>query len=153
MLSSSSLVSKSSIDIIWVSSSSRKRERCALIELDATRQAEFVRSELRGRREYADAVLARIRALIHEAEPAAVETWKWRGVPVWERGGILCTGETYKDYVKTTFFRGAALDPMPPGASKQKNVRYLDIREDDEFDEAQFADWVKQASQLPGEKM
>ena len=55
---------------------------------------------------------ARIRALIHESEPEVVETWKWRGVPVWERGGILCTGETYKDYVKTTFFRGAALaDP------------------------------------------
>ena len=56
-------------------------------------------------------------------------------------------------YVKVAFFRGARLDPMPPGTSKQKDVRYLDIHEDDAFDEDQFADWVKQASQLPGEKM
>ena len=51
------------------------------------------------------------------------------------------------------FFRGAALRPVPPGASKQKNVRYLDIHEDDEIDEAQFADWVKQAAALPAQKM
>ena len=56
-------------------------------------------------------------------------------------------------YVKVAFFRGAALRPMPPGTSKQKHVRYLDIHEDDPLDEAQFTDWVKQASQLPGEKM
>jgi hypothetical protein len=55
--------------------------------------------------------------------------------------------------VKVAFFRGAALRPLPPGESKQKNVRYLDIREDDELDEAQFAAWVKQASLLPGERM
>lgn len=52
----------------------------------------------------------RIRKLIHEADSEVVETWKWRGVPVWEHAGILCTGEVYKDYVKTTFFAGAALD-------------------------------------------
>ncbi len=51
------------------------------------------------------------------------------------------------------FFRGASLNPAPPGASKQKDVRYLDIREDDQFDKAQFMDWVTQASRLPGEKM
>jgi hypothetical protein len=51
------------------------------------------------------------------------------------------------------FFRGAALRPLPPGGSKQKDVRYLDIHEDDQLDEKQFADWVKQASQLPGERM
>ncbi len=54
--------------------------------------------------------LAKMRALIHEAVPDVVETWKWRGTPVWERDGILCTGETYKTYVKLTFARGAALD-------------------------------------------
>ena len=54
--------------------------------------------------------LARVRALIHEADPEVVETWKWRGTPVWEHDGILCTGETYKTYVKLTFARGAALD-------------------------------------------
>jgi hypothetical protein len=56
-------------------------------------------------------------------------------------------------YVKVAFMRGASLDPLPPGTSKQKDVRYLDIHEDDPFDEAQFADWVTQASQLPGDKM
>ena len=55
--------------------------------------------------------------------------------------------------MKVAFFRGASLRPLPPGASKQKHVRYLDIHEDDAFDEEQFADWVKQASQLPGEKL
>lgn len=56
-------------------------------------------------------------------------------------------------YVKVAFFRGAQLNPAPPGNSKQKDVRYLDIHENDEIDEAQFIDWVKQASQLPGERM
>ncbi|MCE9530598.1 MAG: DUF1801 domain-containing protein [Planctomycetes bacterium] len=56
-------------------------------------------------------------------------------------------------YVKVAFFRGASLNPVPPGESKQKEVRYFHIYENDEIDEAQFADWVKQASQLPGEKM
>ena len=56
-------------------------------------------------------------------------------------------------YVKVAFFRGASLRPLPPGKSKQKEVRYLDIHEDDQLDEAQLAAWVKQASQLPGERM
>jgi hypothetical protein len=55
--------------------------------------------------------------------------------------------------VKVAFFRGVSLRPVPPGTSKQKDVRYLDIHEDDEIDEVQFAAWVKQASLLPGEKM
>lgn len=59
----------------------------------------------------------------------------------------------FTNYVKVAFFRGASLRPVPPGRSKQKEVRYLDIHEDDRLDEAQFAAWVKQASQLPGEKM
>jgi hypothetical protein len=59
----------------------------------------------------------------------------------------------FDKYVKVAFFRGAHLRPVPPGPSKQKEVRYLDIREDDVLDERQIADWVKQASALPGEKM
>jgi hypothetical protein len=55
--------------------------------------------------------------------------------------------------VKVAFFRGASLRPLPPGTSKHKTVRYLDIHEDDELDEAQLADWVKQAAALPGERM
>jgi hypothetical protein len=59
----------------------------------------------------------------------------------------------FTKYVKVAFFRGMSLSPVPPGESKSKETRYLDIREDDEFDEAQFVRWVKQASKLPGEKM
>ena len=70
-------------------------------------------------------MLARIRALIHEADPGIVETWKWRGVPVWEHAGIICTGETYKAAVKLTFAKGASL-PDPFGlfnASLDGNTR------------------------------
>jgi hypothetical protein len=59
----------------------------------------------------------------------------------------------FTNYVKVVFFRGASLRPVPPGASKQKEVRYLDIHENDQLDEAQFSAWVKQASLLPGERM
>ena len=59
-------------------------------------------------------MLAQVRALVHEAVPEVVETWKWRGVPVWEHSGMLCTGETYKHAVKLTFAKGAAL-PDPAG--------------------------------------
>ena len=70
-------------------------------------------------------MLARIRALIKQAEPEVVEEWKWRGVPVWERSGIICTGETYKNAVKLTFAKGAALaDPTGLfNASLDGNVR------------------------------
>lgn len=77
-------------------------------------------------------VLARLRALIHEADPAVVEEWKWRGVPVWSHDGILCTGETYKAVVKMTFARGASLED-PAGlfnASLEGNTRRaIDWRE------------------------
>jgi hypothetical protein len=59
----------------------------------------------------------------------------------------------FTKYIKVAFFRGASLRPVPPGESKQKNVRYLDIHEDNQLDESQFAEWVKQASELPGERM
>ena len=81
--------------------------------------------------------LARVRALIHAAEPEVVETWKWRGVPVWERDGIICTGETYKRVVKLTFARGAALaDPARLfNASLEGNTRRaIDIREGESID-------------------
>jgi hypothetical protein len=59
----------------------------------------------------------------------------------------------FTKYVKVTFFRGTSLDPIPPGKSKQAEVRYLDIYQDRPFDEAQFTNWIKQASQLPGERL
>lgn len=83
--------------------------------------------------------LARLRALIRDADPGVVETWKWRGVPVWEHDGIVCTGETYKAVVKMTFAKGAALaDPKKLfNASLDGNTRRaIDIREGDTLDEA-----------------
>lgn len=82
--------------------------------------------------------LARVRTLIREADPAVVEEWKWRGVPVWSHGGIICTGETYKSVVKLTFAKGASLaDPTGLfNASLEGGTRRaIDIRESDEIDE------------------
>ena len=70
-----------------------------------------------------------------------------------EDGVWFLSFHCFTHYVKVAFFRGASLKPLPPGASKQKHVRYLDIREDDKLDEDQLAAWVKQASLLPGERM
>ncbi len=81
--------------------------------------------------------LARLRALIHEADPEVVEEWKWRGVPVWSHDGILCTGETYKQVVKMTFAKGAALaDPAGLfNASLEGNTRRaIDLREGERID-------------------
>ncbi len=97
------------------------------------------------------AMLARLRALIHAAVPDIVETWKWRGVPVWERHGIITTGETYKAVVKLTFVKGAAL-PDPArlfNASLEGKVRRaIDLREGDAVDEAAFAALVRAAAAL-----
>ena len=82
--------------------------------------------------------LARVRAVIKDADPEVVEEWKWRGVPVWEHNGILCTGETYKDKVKLTFAKGAALDD-PSGlfnSSLEGNTRRaIDFLEGDKVEE------------------
>ena len=67
--------------------------------------------------------------------------------------GWFLSFHCFTKYVKVAFFRGTSLRPVPPGESKSQDMRYLDIHEDDEFDEAQFAAWVKQASQLPGERL
>ena len=82
-------------------------------------------------------MLARLRALVREADPDVVETWKWRGVPVWEDHGIIATGETYRNVVKMTFAKGASLED-PSGlfnASLEGNVRRsIDFREGDAVD-------------------
>jgi hypothetical protein len=95
--------------------------------------------------------LARIRKLIHEADPHVVETWKWRGVPVWEHDGILCTGETYKDKVKLTFAKGASLKD-PSGlfnSSLDGNTRRaIDIHADDKLDEKALKALIRAAVAL-----
>src|SRR5262245_8436488 len=95
----------------------------------------------------------RLDALIERAVPGVRKAVKWNSpfYGVKDQGWFL-SFHCFMKYVKVTFFRGASLRPVPPGASKHKDVRYLDIYED-ELDEAQLAAWVKQASQLPGERM
>ncbi|OBB02581.1 hypothetical protein A5662_12480 [Mycobacteriaceae bacterium 1482268.1] len=96
-------------------------------------------------------VLARVRALVKEAEPDVVEEWKWRGVPVWSRDGMICTGETYKDYVKLTFAKGASIaDPAGLfNSSLDGNTRRaIDIRREDTLDEKAFTALIRSAVEL-----
>lgn len=92
--------------------------------------------------------LARMRALIRQADPKVVETWKWRGVPVWEHDGIICTGESYKAVVKLTFAHGASL-PDPKrlfNSSLEGNMRRaIDISEGEKVDATAFKALVKAA--------
>jgi hypothetical protein len=97
------------------------------------------------------ATLARMRKLIKEADPDAVEEWKWRGTPVWSHDGIICTGESYKKVVKLTFAKGASLqDPARLfNSSLDGNVRRaIDISEGEEVDESAFKTLVRQAAAL-----
>jgi hypothetical protein len=92
--------------------------------------------------------LARVRGLIRDADPEVAETWKWRGVPVWEDHGIICTGETYKSVVKLTFAKGASLaDPAKLfNSSLEGNTRRaIDIREGDLIDADAFKALVQSA--------
>ncbi|WP_064712679.1 DUF1801 domain-containing protein [Rhizobium bangladeshense] len=96
-------------------------------------------------------MLARVRTLIKEAEPEVVEEWKWRGVPVWERAGIICTGETYKSVVKLTFAKGASLED-PKGlfnSSLEGNTRRaIDFHEGDEINEEALKALIRAAAKL-----
>ena len=96
----------------------------------------------------------RLDAIIVRTVPGVLKAVKWNSPLYGVEEGVWFLGvHCFNKYIKVAFFRGAALRPVPPGESKQKEVRYLDIHEDDPLDEAQFAAWVKQASQLPGERM
>jgi hypothetical protein len=96
-------------------------------------------------------MLAKVRKIVHEADPGIVEEWKWRGTPTWSHGGIVCTGETYKSVVKMTFAKGAALqDPAHLfNSSLEGNVRRaIDIHEGDKVDEKALKDLVRAAVAL-----
>jgi len=99
--------------------------------------------------------LDRMRTLIREADPDVVEEWKWRGTPVWEHDGIICTGESYKKVVKLTFAKGASLED-PVGlfnSSLDGNVRRaIDIHEAEEVDESAFKALVREAVALNGSR-
>jgi len=95
--------------------------------------------------------LARVRALIRQADPEVVEEWKWRGVPVWSHAGIVCTGETYRNVVKTTFAKGASLEDRSGlfNSSLEGNTRRaIDFHEGDEVDEKAFKALIRAAVAL-----
>ena len=99
-------------------------------------------------------VWRRLDALIERAVPGVSKAVKWN-TPFYglEGNGWFTPFHCFDKYIKVSFFRGTSLTPVPPGTSRQKEVRYLDVYEDPGLDEAQFKAWVKQASKLPGEKL
>jgi hypothetical protein len=100
------------------------------------------------------AVGKRLDAIVEKAVPGVEKAVKWNS-PFYGvgKGNWFLSFHVFEKYIKVAFFRGAQISPQPPVSSKQEDVRYFHIHEDDELDEKQFADWVKQASKLPGEKM
>ena len=113
--------------------------------------SELIDARIAALGDWRGAMLGRLRRLVKEADPEIVEEWKWRGVPVWEHAGIVCTGETYKNLVKMTFAKGAAL-PDPAGlfnASLDGNTRRaIDFREGDKIDDDALKTLIRAAVTL-----
>ena len=111
----------------------------------------LIDAKIKELRDWRGKMLAKVRQIIHEADPVIVEEWKWRGTPVWSHSGIVCTGETYKNVVKMTFAKGAALQD-PSGlfnSSLDGNVRRaIDVHEGDKVDEAALKDLIRAALAL-----
>ena len=112
------------------------------------RRLHFIDEKIKELGDWRGKTLAKVRQIIHEADPEIVEEWKWMGTPLWSHSGIVCTGETYKNVVKMTFAKGAALkDPSRLfNSSLEGNVRRaIDIHEDDNIDEAALKDLIRAA--------
>ena len=113
--------------------------------------AKLIDGRIRELGDWRGATLARVRAIIKQADPDVVEEWKWRGVPVWEHAGIICTGETYKSVVKLTFAKGASLkDPSHLfNSSLEGNTRRaIDFHEGEKIDEKAFKALIRAAIAL-----
>jgi hypothetical protein len=113
--------------------------------------ARAIEAKIKSLDDWRGRTLARVRALIRQADPAVVEETKWGGVPVWSHNGILCTGETYKSVVKMTFAKGASLsDPsgLFNSSLEGKVRRAIDIREGDKIDEKALKDLIRAAVKL-----
>jgi hypothetical protein len=111
----------------------------------------LIDERIKGLGDWRGKMLARVRKVIHEADPQVVEEWKWMGTPVWSHDGIICTGETYKSVVKMTFARGASLkDPSRLfNSSLDGNVRRaIDIHEGEKIDETALKALVREAVML-----
>lgn len=118
---------------------------------EATSASQLIEARINELSDWRGDTLARIRALIREADPDVVEEWKWRGVPVWSHAGILCTGETYKSVVKMTFAKGASLqDPCGLfNASLEGNTRRaIDVHEGKNIDEKALKALIRAAVAL-----
>ena len=115
--------------------------------------AALIDARIRELGDWRGAMLARVRAVIHRADPEMVEEWKWRGVPVWSHNGIVCTGETYKAVVKLTFAKGSSLED-PAGlfnSSLEGNVRRaIDLRDGEELQEEALAKLIQAAVAMNG---
>jgi len=129
----------------------KKTKSAATKAKETASPSRLIDARIRELGDWRGVTLARVRSLIKEACPGAVEEWKWRGVPVFEHDGIICTGETYKAVVKLTFARGAALDD-PSGlfnSSLEGNVRRaIDIREGDKINDKALKALVRAAAAL-----
>jgi len=113
--------------------------------------AELIDARIEELGDWRGETLSRLRSMIKQADPEVVEEWKWRGVPVWSHGGIICTGETYKNVVKMTFFKGASLrDPSHLfNASLDGNARRaIDLHEGEQIDEEALKALVRAAVTL-----
>ena len=119
--------------------------------MNAESPSQLIDARIEGLGDWRGETLARVRSLVKEADPEVVEGWKWRGVPVWEHDGIICTGETYKSVVKMTFAKGASLED-PSGlfnSSLEGNTRRaIDFHEDEEIDEEALKALVRAAVAL-----
>jgi len=133
----------------------KKSTSAATKAKEGTSPSRLIDARIKDLGDWRGATLARVRALIKEACPDVVEEWKWRGVPVWEHAGIICTGETYKAAVKLTFAKGAAL-PDPAGlfnSSLEGNVRRaIDIHEGEKVNEKALKALVRAAADLNAAK-
>ena len=118
---------------------------------EASSPSQLIDARIKELGDWRGETLARIRALIKQADPDVVEEWKWRGVPVWSHAGIICIGETYKSVVKMTFAKGASLED-PSGlfnSSLEGNTRRaIDVREGDKIDEKALKALIRAASAL-----
>jgi hypothetical protein len=128
-----------------------KKESAATKAKAGDSPSRLIDARIKALGDWRGATLALIRALIKQAVPDVVEEWKWRGVPVWEHDGIICTGETYKSVVKTTFARGAALED-PSGlfnSSLEGNARRaIDFHQGEKIDEKALKALIRAAAAL-----
>jgi len=127
------------------------KEKTGLAQDESGTASQLIEARIKELGDWRGETLARVRALIRQADPDVVEEWKWRGVPVWSHGGIICTGETYKQVVKMTFSKGASLED-PVGlfnSSLEGNTRRaIDLREGEWIDEQALIALVRAAVAL-----